>query len=201
MVINYLKGDQIVLGVRSKRDKDTFFKRFTAQTFYKVMNWMGAQTVQDHADFRLMSNIVLHELAKYNETNLFLRGVVMELGFSRSIVYFERKERLAGETKYPLSKMINLAVDGITSFSIKPIKLVRSLGVLLTVLSLIAAVVFFILFLCQVPVSGWVAVLLAIFFMGGIQLVALGVIGEYVGKTYVESKHRPRYIVERNLFH
>lgn len=201
MVINYLKGDQIVLGVRSKRDKDTFFKRFTAQTFYKVMNWMGAQTVQDHADFRLMSNVVLHELAKYNETNLFLRGVVMELGFSRSIVYFERKERLAGETKYPLSKMINLAVDGITSFSIKPIKLVRSLGVLLTVLSLLAAVVFFILFLCQVPVSGWVAVLLAIFFMGGIQLVALGVIGEYVGKTYVESKHRPRYIVERNLFH
>ena len=201
MVINYLKGDQIVLGVRSKRDKDTFFKRFTAQTFYKVMNWMGAQTVQDHADFRLMSNVVLHELSKYNETNLFLRGVVMELGFSRSIVYFERKERLAGETKYPLSKMINLAVDGITSFSIKPIKLVRSLGVLLTVLSLIAAVVFFILFLCQVPVSGWVAVLLAIFFMGGIQLVALGVIGEYVGKTYVESKHRPRYIVERNLFH
>lgn len=201
MVINYLKGDQIVLGVRSKRDKDTFFKRFTAQTFYKVMNWMGAQTVQDHADFRLMSNVVLHELSKYNETNLFLRGVVMELGFSRSIVYFERKERLAGETKYPLSKMINLAVDGITSFSIKPIKLVRSLGILLTVLSVIAAIVFFVLFLCQVPVSGWVAVLLAIFFMGGIQLIALGVIGEYVGKTYVESKHRPRYIVERNLFH
>lgn len=201
MVINYLKGDQIVLGVRSKRDKDTFFKRFTAQTFYKVMNWMGAQTVQDHADFRLMSNVVLHELSKYNETNLFLRGVVMELGFSRSIVYFERKERLAGETKYPLSKMINLAVDGITSFSIKPIKLVRSLGVLLTVLSVVAAIVFFVLFLCQVPVSGWVAVLLAIFFMGGIQLIALGVIGEYVGKTYVESKHRPRYIVERNLFH
>lgn len=201
MVINYLKGDQIVLGVRSKRDKDTFFKRFTAQTFYKVMNWMGAQTVQDHADFRLMSNVVLHELAKYNETNLFLRGVVMELGFPRSIVYFERKERLAGETKYPLSKMINLAVDGITSFSIKPIKLVRSLGILLTVLSLVAAVVLFILFLCQVPVSGFVAVILAIFFVGGIQLIALGVIGEYVGKTYVESKHRPRYIVERNLFH
>lgn len=201
MVINYLKGDQIVLGVRSKRDKDTFFKRFTAQTFYKVMNWMGAQTVQDHADFRLMSNVVLHELSKYNETNLFLRGVVMELGFSRSIVYFERKERLAGETKYPLSKMINLAVDGITSFSIKPIKLVRSLGILLTVLSVVAAIVFFVLFLCQVPVSGWVAVLLAIFFMGGIQLIALGVIGEYVGKTYIESKHRPRYIVERNLFH
>lgn len=201
MVINYLKGDQIVLGVRSKRDKDTFFKRFTAQTFYKVMNWMGAQTVQDHADFRLMSNVVLHELSKYNETNLFLRGVVMELGFSRSIVYFERKERLAGETKYPLSKMINLAVDGITSFSIKPIKLVRSLGILLTVLSVVAAIVFFVLFLCQVPVSGWVAVLLAIFFVGGIQLIALGVIGEYVGKTYVESKHRPRYIVERNLFH
>jgi glycosyltransferase involved in cell wall biosynthesis len=201
MVINYLKGDQIVLGVRSKRDKDTFFKRFTAQTFYKIMNWMGAQTVQDHADFRLMSNLVLHELEKYNESNLFLRGVVMELGFSRSIVYFERKERLAGESKYPLSKMIGLAVDGITSFSIKPIKLVRSLGILFTILSMLAAVIFFILFLCNVAVSGWVAVLLAIFFMGGIQLISIGIIGEYVGKTYVESKHRPRYIVEKNLFH
>ena len=201
MVINYLKGDQIVLGVRSKRDKDTFFKRFTAQTFYKIMNWMGAQTVQDHADFRLMSNLVLHELEKYNESNLFLRGVVMELGFSRSIVYFERKERLAGESKYPLSKMIGLAVDGITSFSIKPIKLVRSLGILFTILSMLAAVIFFILFLCNVAVSGWVAVLLAIFFMGGIQLISIGIIGEYVGKTYIESKHRPRYIVEKNLFH
>ena len=201
MIINYLKGDQIVLGVRSKRDKDTFFKRFTAQTFYKIMNWMGAQTVQDHADFRLMSNLVLHELEKYNESNLFLRGVIMELGFSRSIVYFERKERLAGESKYPLSKMIGLAVDGITSFSIKPIKLVRSLGILFTILSMLAAVIFFILFLCNVAVSGWVAVLLAIFFMGGIQLISIGIIGEYVGKTYVESKHRPRYIVERNLFH
>ena len=154
MVIDYLKGDQIVLGVRSKRNKDTFFKRFTAQTFYKIMNWMGAQTVQDHADFRLMSNLVLHELEKYNESNLFLRGVVMELGFSRSIVYFERKERLAGESKYPLSKMIGLAVDGITSFSIKPIKLVRSLGILFTILSMLAAVIFFILFLCNVAVSG-----------------------------------------------
>ena len=201
MVINYLKGDQIVLGVRSKRNKDTFFKRFTAQTFYKIMNWMGAQTVQDHADFRLMSNLVLHELEKYNESNLFLRGVVMELGFSRSIVYFERKERLAGESKYPLSKMIGLAVDGITSFSIKPIKLVRSLGILFTILSMLAAVIFFILFLCNVAVSGWVAVLLAIFFMGGIQLISIGIIGEYVGKTYIESKHRPRYIVEKNLFH
>ena len=196
MVINYLKGDQIVLGVRSKRDKDSFFKRFTAQTFYKIMNWMGAQTVQDHADFRLMSNLVLHELEKYNESNLFLRGVVMELGFSRSIVYFERKERLAGESKYPLSKMIGLAVDGITSFSIKPIKLVRSLGILFTILSMLAAVIFFILFLCKVPVSGWVAVLLAIFFMGGIQLISIGIIGEYVGKTYQEVKHRPRFIIE-----
>ena len=201
MVINYLKGDQIVLGVRSKREKDTFFKRFTAQTFYKVMNWMGAKTVQDHADFRLMSNRVLHELTKYNETNLFLRGVVMELGFSTSIVYFERKERLAGETKYPLSKMIALAVDGITSFSIKPIKLVRSLGILMTVLSLIAAVVLLIVHLAVTPLASWVVLLLSIWFIGGIQLIAIGVIGEYVGKTYVESKHRPRYIVEKNLFH
>ena len=201
MVINYLKGDQIVLGVRSKREKDTFFKRFTAQTFYKVMNWMGAKTVRDHADFRLMSNRVLHELAKYNETNLFLRGVVMELGFPTSIVYFERKERLAGETKYPLSKMIALAVDGITSFSIKPIKLVRSFGILMTVLSLIAAVVLLILHLAVTPLDSWIVLLLSIWFIGGIQLIAIGVIGEYVGKTYVESKHRPRYIIEKNLFH
>ena len=201
MVINYLKGDQIGLGVRSKRAKDTFFKRFTAQTFYKVINWMGAKTVRDHADFRLMSNRVLHELTKYNESNLFLRGVVMELGFPTSIVYFERKERLAGETKYPLSKMIALAVDGITSFSIKPIKLVRSLGILMTVLSLIAAVVLLIVHLAVTPLQGWLALLLSIWFIGGVQLIAIGVIGEYVGKTYVESKHRPRYIIEKNLFH
>ena len=201
MVINYLKGDQIVLGVRSKRAKDTFFKRFTAQTFYKVMNWMGAKTVRDHADFRLMSNRVLHELTKYNESNLFLRGVVMELGFPTSIVYFERKERLAGDTKYPLSKMIALAVDGITSFSIKPIKLVRSLGILMTVLSLIAAAILLIVHLAVAPLESWVVLLLSIWFIGGIQLIAIGVIGEYVGKTYVESKHRPRYIIEKNLFH
>lgn len=201
MVINYLKGDQIVLGVRSKREKDTFFKRFTAQTFYKVMNWMGAKTVRDHADFRLMSNRVLHELTKYNESNLFLRGVVMELGFPTSIVYFERKERLAGETKYPLSKMIALAVDGITSFSIKPIKLVRSLGILMTVLSVIAAIVLLVVHLAVTPLESWVVLLLSIWFIGGVQLVAIGVIGEYVGKTYVESKHRPRYIIEKNLFH
>ena len=201
MVVNYLKGDQIVLGVRSKREKDTFFKRFTAQTFYKVMNWMGAKTVRDHADFRLMSNRVLHELTKYNESNLFLRGVVMELGFPTSIVYFERKERLAGETKYPLSKMIALAVDGITSFSIKPIKLVRSLGVLMTVLSVIAAIVLLIVHLAVTPLESWVVLLLSIWFIGGVQLVAIGIIGEYVGKTYVESKHRPRYIIEKNLFH
>ena len=201
MVINYLKGDQIVLGLRSKREKDTFFKRFTAQTFYKVMNWMGAKTVRDHADFRLMSNRVLHELTKYNESNLFLRGVVMELGFPTSIVYFERKERLAGETKYPLSKMIALAVDGITSFSIKPIKLVRSLGILMTVLSVIAAIVLLVVHLAVTPLESWVVLLLSIWFIGGVQLVAIGVIGEYVGKTYVESKHRPRYIIEKNLFH
>ena len=201
MVINYLKGDQIVLGVRSKRKKDTFFKRFTAQTFYKIMNWMGAQTVRDHADFRLMSNRVLHELTKYNEANLFLRGVVMELGFSRSIVYFERKERLAGETKYPLSKMIALAVDGITSFSIKPIKLVRSLGILFMVLSVLAGIVALIYHFAAAPVGSWVPLLLSIWFIGGVQLLAIGIIGEYVGKTYIESKHRPRYIVETNLFH
>lgn len=201
MVINYLKGDQIVLGVRSKRKKDTFFKRFTAQTFYKIMNWMGAQTVRDHADFRLMSNRVLHELTKYNEANLFLRGVVMELGFSRSIVYFERKERLAGETKYPLSKMIALAVDGITSFSIKPIKLVRSLGILFMVLSVLAGIFALIYHFAAAPVGSWVPLLLSIWFIGGVQLLAIGIIGEYVGKTYIESKHRPRYIVETNLFH
>lgn len=201
MVINYLKGDQIVLGVRSKRKKDTFFKRFTAQTFYKIMNWMGAQTVRDHADFRLMSNRVLHELTKYNEANLFLRGVVMELGFSRSIVYFERKERLAGETKYPLSKMIALAVDGITSFSIKPIKLVRSLGILFMVLSVLAGIFALIYHFAAASVGSWVPLLLSIWFIGGVQLLAIGIIGEYVGKTYIESKHRPRYIVETNLFH
>jgi len=201
MVVNYLKGDQIVLGVRSKRKKDSFFKRFTAQTFYKVMNWMGAKTVRDHADFRLLSNVALHELAKYNESNLFLRGVVMELGFPTSIVYFERKKRMAGESKYPLSKMLALAMDGITSFSIKPIRIIRNLGILTVFITVCVAIYTLVVFLMGKTVDGWSSLMLSIWFIGGVQLISIGLIGEYVGKTYIESKRRPRYIIEKNLFH
>ena len=201
MVVNYLKGDQIVLGVRSKRKKDSFFKRFTAQTFYKVMNWMGAKTVRDHADFRLLSNVALHELANYNESNLFLRGVVMELGFPTSIVYFERKKRMAGESKYPLSKMLALAMDGITSFSIKPIRIIRNLGILTVFITVCVAIYTLVVFLMGKTVDGWSSLMLSIWFIGGVQLISIGLIGEYVGKTYIESKRRPRYIIEKNLFH
>ena len=201
MVINFLKGDQIVLGVRSKRKKDSFFKRFTAQTFYKLMNWMGAKTVRDHADFRLLSNTALHELEKYQESNLFLRGVIIELGFPTSIVYFERKKRLAGESKYPLSKMLALAIDGITSFSIKPIRIIRNLGLLTVFVTVCVAIYTLIVHLTGQTVDGWSSLMLSIWFLGGVQLISIGLIGEYVGKTYIESKRRPRYIIEKNLFH
>lgn len=201
MVINYLNGDEVVLGVRNQRKTDTFFKRTTARAFYDVMNWMGAKTVKDHADFRLMSNRVLQELENYKEYSLFLRGIVIDLGFKRSEVYYDRKERLAGETKYPLKKMLALAMDGITSFSIKPITLIRNFGILLSFLSLLTMFVFIILIICNVvlPLGAWI--IACIFLMGGIQLFAIGMVGEYVGKTYIETKHRPRYIVEKTLLH
>lgn len=201
MIVEYIKGNEIVLGVRNDRSTDSFFKRTTAKMFYSFMNWMGAKTVKDHADFRLMSNIVLQELDNYKEVNLFLRGVVLELGFTRTNVYYQRKERLAGETKYPLSKMLGLAMDGITSFSIKPIRLVRNLGIVVIAITLVLALVALILSIVDQIVNWNYILILSIWFIGGVQLLSLGIIGEYVGKTYIESKRRPRYIVETKLIH
>lgn len=201
MVKNFLNGDQVVLGVRNQRTTDTFFKRTTARAFYDVMNWMGAKTVKDHTDFRLLSNRALQELERYQEYNLFLRGIVIELGFKQSIVTYDRKERMAGETKYPLKKMLALAMDGITSFSVKPIVLVRNLGITLSFLAVLAVVVFVILAICNIVLPIDAYVIAAVFFVGGLQLVGLGIVGEYVGKIYIEVKHRPRYIVEKTLLH
>ena len=198
-VEEFQKGSQIVYGVRSCRDKDTFFKRASAQSFYKVLSKMGIEIVYNHADYRLMSRRALHELAGYKEVNLFLRGIVPLLGFSTSQVTYERKERMAGESKYPLKKMLALAMDGITSFSIKPIRFISTMGVLLFLTSLIMLIVFLVKDFMGVTVAGWSTIVISIWGIGGLQLLAIGIIGEYIGKIYMEAKGRPRYIVEKFL--
>ena len=184
MVDAYLDGCDVVYGVRSKRDTDTFFKRVTAEGFYKFMSAMGVETVYNHADYRLLSNRVMKELSKYQEVNLFLRGLIPLVGFKSTSVYYERNVRIAGTTHYPLKKMLNLAIDGITSLSVKPLRLIASIGVIVAIISFIGH-----------TVAGWASMTSIICFIGGIQLVCLGVIGEYVGKIYMEVKHRPRYII------
>lgn len=200
MMEHYLEGSELVFGVRSSRAKDSFFKRFTAQTFYKVMNWLGAKTIYNHADYRLMGKRALQELDRYQEVNLFLRGLVLELGFQTSTVTYERSERFAGESKYPLKKMISFAADGITSFSVKPIRLVTLSGFLIIFISILAAIYALISYFIGGAESGWTSLILSIWFLGGIQLFSLGLIGEYVGKTYIESKRRPRFIIESTLW-
>lgn len=200
MVEEYHKGNEIVYGVRSKRDTDTFFKRFTAQAFYKLLNGMGVETVYNHADYRLISSKVLNELANFKEVNLFLRGMVPLVGFKSTEVFYERNERLAGKSHYPLRKMLALALDGITSLSIKPIRLITTIGVVMAFLSLIGAVWAFITYFVGASVSGWASTICIICFIGGMHLVCLGVIGEYVGKIYLEVKARPRYIISDRTY-
>ena len=200
MITEYEAGCDVVYGVRSKRTTDTFFKRFTAEGFYKLMNSLGAKVVFNHADYRLMSRRALEGLAQFQEVNLFLRGLVPLVGYRSSSVYYERHERLAGESHYPLKKMLALAFDGITSLSVKPIRLITWLGFLFSIVSFIAIIVVFVQYLLGMTVQGWSSTLVAIFFMGGVQLLCLGVIGEYVGKIYNESKHRPRYIISQRTF-
>lgn len=195
MVDAYLDGCEIVYGVRSKRDTDTFFKRFTAEGFYKFMEAMGAEVVFNHADYRLMSSRVLQEFAHFEEVNLFLRGMVPLVGFKSTSVYYERHERLAGKSHYPLKKMIALAFDGITSLSVKPIRLVFFFGLLVCMLSFIGILWSVIAALTGNAVAGWASTACIVCFMGGIQALFLGMIGEYVGKIYLEVKHRPRYII------
>ena len=186
---------EVVYGVRQKRDTDTFFKRFTAETFYKLLRAMGVEVVFNHADYRLLSSRVLQELANFKEVNLFLRGLIPLVGFKHTYVYFDRFERIAGESHYPLSKMLGLAMDGITSLSIRPLTLITTLGLFMSILSFLGAVWAVISQINGNTIAGWASTICIVCFMGGIQLICLGVIGEYVGKTYMEVKGRPRYII------
>ena len=195
MVDAYRDGCDVVYGVRSKRETDTFFKRFTAESFYKLLNAMGAEVVFNHADYRLMSARVLEEFARFREVNLFLRGMVPLVGFKSTCVTYERHERMAGESHYPLSKMLALAFDGITSLSIKPIRFITGFGVFVALVSFIGVLWAVIEAALGLTVSGWASMTSIICFVSGVQLICLGVIGEYIGKIYLESKHRPRYII------
>ena len=195
MVDAYLDGCEIVYGVRAARDTDTFFKRFTAQSFYKLLDAMGAEVVYNHADYRLMSSRVLHEFAKFKEVNLYLRGMVPMVGFKSTCVAYDRHERIAGKSHYPLSKMLGLAFDGITSLSVKPIRLITLFGLLVSLISFIGIIWVLITALTGHSVAGWASNVCIVCFMGGIQSMFLGVIGEYIGKIYLETKARPRYII------
>ncbi|MDE5853645.1 MAG: glycosyltransferase family 2 protein, partial [Ruminococcus sp.] len=195
MIERYHEGNQVVYGVRSARKTDTFFKRFTAEGFYKFMKVMGADVVYNHADFRLMSRRVLQELAEYKEVNLFLRGLVPLIGFQSCEVYYERAERFAGESKYPLKKMLSFAINGITSFSTKPLKLITAMGFIMSVISIIAMIWTVVVKFAGMSELGWSSTVCSIWFIGGLQLLALGIIGEYIGKIYAEVKQRPRYTI------
>lgn len=200
MVKAYLEGCEIVYGVRSKRDTDTFFKRFTAESFYKLLNSMGAEVVFNHADYRLISSRALQELAKFKEVNIFLRGMVPLVGFKSTSVYYERSERAAGKSHYPLSKMLALAFDGITSLSIKPIKMIIGMGVVVAFISFIGIIWAVVEAILGKTVMGWASTTCIICFLSGVQLISVGVIGEYIGKIYMEVKQRPRYIISERTW-
>ncbi len=198
-VSEYYSGCDVVYGVRSSRATDTVFKRSTAVGYYKFLKFMGVEIVQNHADYRLMSRRALEALMQYEEVNLFLRGIVPLIGFRTSVVTYERSERFAGESKYPLKKMLAFAIDGITSFSVKPIRFITALGMLIFAASIIALFTLLMLKLFGYTVTGWTTLMGSIWAIGGIQLLCLGVIGEYIGKIYMEVKHRPRFLVDRFL--
>ena len=199
MIDKYHEGCDIVYGVRKERKTDTFFKRFTAQSFYKVMAKMGVKTVYNHADFRLMSSRALREFANYHEYNLFLRGIVPLIGYKTDCVYYDRKERAAGVSKYPLKKMLALAFDGISSFSTRPIDLILTAGFVSVFLSVIALIYALVSYFTGNVEPGWTSIIISIWFLGGMQLLAIGLVGKYVGKTYIEVKQRPRYNIEKVL--
>ncbi len=199
MIEKYNNGKDIVYGVRSSRKKDTWFKKTTAQGFYKFMKMMGVDVVYNHADYRLTSKRVLDEFENFKEVNLFLRGMFPLVGYSSDVVCYERNERFAGESKYPLKKMLNFAWDGITSFSVKPIRLVLNLGILIFAISLLVLLYCLIVKLCGKAVTGWTFVVGSIWLVAGIQMLSIGIIGEYIGKIYSETKARPRFIVSENL--
>lgn len=199
MVDAYHEGFEVVYGVRSKRETDTFFKRFTAEGFYKVMKALGVDIVFNHADYRLMSRRAVEGLAQFSEVNLFLRGIVPQIGYKWTTVTYERAERFAGESKYPLKKMLAFAADGITSFSVKPIRFVLTAGVVVFMVSLVMLLYALISKLTGHTSAGWTSLMGSIWLIGGIQLLSLGVVGEYIGKIYNETKRRPRFIIENVL--
>jgi glycosyltransferase involved in cell wall biosynthesis len=199
MILKYKEGCDIVYGVRNSRKKDSFFKRTTAQGFYKVMSLMGAKTVYNHADFRLMSKRAVEQFSNYKEINLYLRGIIPLIGYQTDCVYYERLERQKGESKYPLKKMLALAFEGITSFSVKPISLITVLGTIVVILSICAFVYAIISYFFGTVEPGWASLIVSIWFLGGVQLISVGLIGQYIGKIYVEVKHRPRYNIEKLL--
>ncbi len=198
-VQKYLEGCDVVYGVRNKRDTDTWFKRTTAEGYYKVLRLLGVDVVFNHADYRLMSRRALEGLAEYKEVNLFLRGMVPLIGYKSDYVYYDRHERFAGESKYPLKKMVALALDGISSFSVKPLKLISNFGVIVSILSVFGLLYALISYFAGWAVSGWTAIVCSIWLLGGLQMLCLGVVGGYVGKIYSEVKARPRYRVEEFL--
>ncbi len=199
MIDRFHEGHEIVYGVRKKRTTDTFFKRTTAQFFYRFMKWMGVETIYNHADFRLMSKRAVEYFSEFQETNLFLRGMMPLIGLSSTSVYYDRSERVAGESKYPLKKMIALALEGITSFSIRPITMIFHVGIIITMLSIVAAIYALVSLTTGNVVPGWTSLILSVWFIGGVQLICVGLIGEYIGKIYIEVKHRPRYQIETVL--
>lgn len=200
MVEDYRKGIDIVYGVRSSRDTDTWFKRTSAHAFYSFQKKMGLDTIYDHADYRLMDNDALRLLSEYGEKNLFLRGIVPSIGLKSSIVTYARSERVAGESKYPLSKMISLSIDGITSFSAKPMRMIFLTGLILLVLDLIVALYVLVSYFRHVTISGWSSLMLSVWFLGSLVLIGLGIVGEYIGKIFIEVKNRPRYAVAEEIF-
>lgn len=199
MIKKYSEGFDIVYGVRSQRKTDSFLKRNTALAFYKFMNIMGAKTVYNHADFRLMSKRAVEQLSYYGERNLFLRGIVPLIGYNTASVYYKRQSRFAGETKYSPKKMFAFALDGITSFSVKPMYIISAMGLLVVILSIIAAIYSFISFVAGRAVPGWTSIILSVWFLGGMILLSVGIVGQYIGKIYLEVKHRPRFNIENFL--
>ena len=199
MLDKYYDGNDIVYGVRSSRKKDTFFKKATAEGFYKFMKFLGVDCVYNHADYRLTSKRVLDEFENYKEVNLFLRGMFPLVGFKSDIVYYERGERFAGESKYPLKKMLNFAWDGITSFSVKPLRLICNIGFIILFVSIVIMIYSLVRKITGNTIAGWTFLSISIWFIGGLQMISIGIIGEYIGKMYNETKQRPRFIISENL--
>jgi glycosyltransferase involved in cell wall biosynthesis len=200
MVHNFIHGDDIVYGVRSSRQTDTWFKRNTAHAFYSLQRSMGVETIYDHADYRLMSNRALHLLAQYDEENLFLRGIIPHIGLRSSIVHYERAQRCAGESKYPLAKMLSFSIDGITSFSAKPMRYIFLTGLTFLLMDIAVALWVFIAYFFDQTITGWASIMLSIWFLGSLILMGIGVVGEYIGKIFIEVKRRPRYAIEKQTW-